>query len=89
MRKLAIHSGVLKDLPGLSTKQRRQVVGAICDLLTEPEAHYSKKLKGSPYSRLAVGEYRVIYRAEDETIHVAVVGKRNDGEVYKMLDRMQ
>jgi hypothetical protein len=34
----------------------------------------------SSYLRLAVGEYRVIYRDDEGTVHVVVVGKRNDGE---------
>jgi len=44
-------------------------------------------LSGSPYLRLAVGEYRVIYRDDEETVHVVLVGKRNDSEVYRALQR--
>jgi mRNA interferase RelE/StbE len=87
VKRLALNSGVLKDLPGLPAKQYRQVVGAILDLLNDSRPHYSKQLKGSPYLRLAVGEYRVIYRDDEETVYVAVVGKRNDSEVYRVLER--
>ena len=42
---------------------------------------------GPIYLRLAVGEYRVIYRDDAETVHVVIDGKRNDGEVYRLLGR--
>jgi mRNA-degrading endonuclease RelE of RelBE toxin-antitoxin system len=56
-------------------------------LLADPAPHYSKPLGGSVYSRITVGEYRVVYRFDDEAVYVVAFGKRNDGEVYKMLDR--
>jgi mRNA interferase RelE/StbE len=89
MRKLALEKAVLKDLPDLPAKQYRQVVGVIFDLLANPSPHYSKPLQGTPYHRLAVGEYRVVYRFDDELVHVVVFGKRNDDEVYRQLDRLQ
>ncbi|AAY61453.1 putative cytotoxic translational repressor of toxin-antitoxin (TA) system RelE [Rickettsia felis str. Pedreira] len=33
----------------------------------------------------AIGEYRIIYRFNETTIYVILVGKRNDSEVYKLL----
>jgi mRNA-degrading endonuclease RelE of RelBE toxin-antitoxin system len=45
-------------------------------------------LSGSLYLRLA-GEYRVIYRDDAETVHIVLVGTRNAGEVYRMLERKQ
>jgi len=87
VKKLALNSGTLKDLPQLPPKQYRQVVGAILDLLNDSRPHYAKPLSGSPYLRLAIGEYRVIYREDEETVHVVLVGKRNDSEVYRALQR--
>ena len=89
MRKLALSKQAAKDLPGLPAKQYRQVISAIFDLLTNPDPHYSKPLAGTPYRRIAVGEYRVVYRTDDETVYVVVVGKRNDDEVYRALERKQ
>ncbi len=89
MRKLALHKAVAKELPGLPAKQYRQVVSAIFDLPGEPTPHYSMPLQGTAHHRLAVGEYRVIYRLDDESVHVVVFGKRNDDEVYRQLDRRQ
>jgi mRNA interferase RelE/StbE len=87
MRRLVPDKTVLKEFNGLPAKQFRQVVIAIFDLLQEPHPHYSQRLQGSPYWRLAVGEYRVIYRADEESVHLVAFGKRNDGEVYKALSR--
>ena len=85
MRKLAVEKAVLKELEALPTKQYRQVVSAILDLLADPAPHYSKPLEGSGYGRIVLGEYRVIYRFDEEFVHVAVASKRNDGEVYKLM----
>lgn len=87
MRKLLLQKAVIKDLDELPAKQYRQVVSAILDLLVDPTPHYSKRLQSSPYSRIAVGEYRVIYRADDDVIAVITFGKRNDGAVYQWLER--
>jgi mRNA interferase RelE/StbE len=89
MRKLVLNKAVVKDLDELPPKQYRQVVSAILDLLTEPMPHYSRPLRGTPYMRIAVGEYRVIYRVDDESVHVAASGKRNDDEVYDLVKRLQ
>jgi mRNA interferase RelE/StbE len=89
MRQLVLAKALLKDLDELPAKQYRQVVSAILDLLAEPCPHYSKALEGTPYRRLAVGEYRVVYQADEEAVHVLVVGKRNDDEVYRQLKRRQ
>jgi mRNA interferase RelE/StbE len=87
MRRLALEKAVHKDLSTLPAKQYRQVVSAIFDLLRDPRPHYSQQLKGSVYWRIAVGEYRVIYRADEESVYVVVFGKRNDDEIYKALNR--
>jgi mRNA interferase RelE/StbE len=89
MRKLALNKPVLKELEDLPPKQYRQVVSAILDLLADPFLHYSKALEGTPYRRLAIGEYRVVYRADEAYVHVVVAGKRNDDEVYRNLRQRQ
>ena len=71
----------------MPTKQYRQVVSAIFDLLADPSPHYSKSLEGTDYRRIAVGEYRVVYRTDEHFIYVIVAGKRNDGDVYKLMQR--
>jgi len=87
MRRLVPTKAALNDLLDLPAKQYRQVVSAIFDLLSDPNPHYSKTLSGTPYRRIAVGEYRVVYRADAETVWLVAFGKRNDAEIYKQLDR--
>jgi mRNA interferase RelE/StbE len=87
MRKLALHTQVGKELAALPAKQYRQVMGAIIELLDQPFPHYSRPLKGYPYFRIEVGEYRVVYQAGGDLVSVLVVGKRNDSDIYRRLDR--
>lgn len=86
MRRLSLHKAVAKDLAQLPPKQFRQVVSAIFDLLTDPAPHYSRPLSGGTYHRIAVGEYRVIYRLEGEDLLIAAFGKRNDAEVIRDIE---
>ena len=71
-------------MPG---KQFKQVVGALFGLLKNPEPHDSRILKGYPYRRVDIGEYRIVYEVRDEDLRILVIGKRNDDEVYKQLAR--
>ena len=78
---IARAAGNLEQLPA---KQFRQVVLSVLKLRQNSEPHDSKGLKGYPeYKRVDVGEYRVIYRTEGDTLIVALIGKRNDDEIYK------
>ena len=85
--KLRITKAARDFLSELRAKQFRQVVMAILQLLTDPHPHDSKQLKGYPYHRVDVGEYRVVYEVEGDEVHVVLVGKRNDDEVYRLLKR--
>ena len=74
----------LDDLPG---KQFKQVVSALFGLLKNPEPHDSSALRGYPYRRVDVGEYRIVYRAQGEEMQIIVIGRRNDDDVYRKLAR--
>ncbi|HEX4054712.1 MAG TPA: type II toxin-antitoxin system RelE/ParE family toxin [Tepidisphaeraceae bacterium] len=87
MRSLGLDKTVVKELSELPAKQYRQVVSAIFDLLKDPLPYYSRPLSGSAYLRIAVGEYRVIYRFDDRSVTVLAFGKRNDGEIYQVLKK--
>ena len=73
----------------LRPKQYKQVVRTVLAMLNNPEPHDSRLLKGSrdDNRRVDVGEYRVVYRVEDENSLVLVVGKRIDSDDYRLLDR--
>jgi len=84
MYKVDITKSSGKFIKKLPPKQYRQVVGTILSLRENPTPHDSQQLKGSPeYQRVDIGEYRIIYRFDKDTIYIAIVGKRNDDEVYK------
>ncbi len=87
-RKLALQSGVIKELKSLAPKHCKQVALAILGLLQNAMPDDSVALAGhEPYRRIDVGESRVIYRFDSDTVYVPVVGKRNDDEIYKLLRR--
>ena len=70
-------------------KHSRQIAARIQALRDDPAPSDSKALKGSSegFRRADAGEYRIIYRIDDECLYVAVIGKRNDDEVYRRFDR--
>lgn len=39
--------------------------------------------------RVDIGEYRIVYEVERDTVRVLVIGKRNDDEGYRILGRKQ
>ncbi len=77
----------LAFLDKLPPKQFKQVSNKIFSLMANPKPHDSKELKGYPYRRADIGEYRIVYRVEGDVLKIAVVGKRNDSDVYKKLAR--
>ena len=84
MHKIDITKSAGKFIKKLPPKQYRQVVGTILSLRENPTPHDSEQMKGSSeYQRVDIGEYRIVYRFDKETVFIAVVGKRNDDEVYK------
>ena len=72
----------------LEPKQFKQVISKILSLMSEPAPADSSTLKGyEDLHRVDQGEYRIVYRFDDRSVSVLVVGKRNDDEVYKKLAR--
>jgi mRNA interferase RelE/StbE len=88
MYKLDLTKAAGKFLQKLPAKQFRQIVTTIFRLMEQPQPHDSKYLIGYPeYRRVDIGEYRIIYRVDDGTVKICVIGKRNDSEVYKRFKR--
>lgn len=84
MYKIDITKAAGKFIKKLPPKQYRQVVGTILSLRENSTPHDSKQLVGYPkYRRVDIGEYRIVYRFDADTVYIAIVGKRNDDEVYK------
>jgi mRNA interferase RelE/StbE len=85
MLKLDLSKQASKFLETLPPKQFKQVMGTILALLKNPCPVDSEKLTGYDYRRKDIGEYRIVYRFENDEIKVAITRKRNDDEVYKLL----
>ena len=86
--KLAITKQATKFVQGLPSKQFKQVMGKILDLLKNPLPNDHKKLKGYDYLAVGISEYRIIYKSNEDVLSIIVAAKRNDDEVYTMLKRL-
>ena len=81
MLKLDITGKVKKFVQSLDAKQFRQVMNKIIELMSDPYPNDSKQLSGAKYRqfrRVDIGEYRIVYKIENDCLKVAEVGKRND-----------
>jgi mRNA interferase RelE/StbE len=87
MLKINISKQAAKFLGKVHPKHGKQIARKIFALRLDPSPAGSIKLKGCSYKRVDIGEYRIVYYVKAETIYVVVVGKRNEGEVYKILDK--
>jgi len=88
MLKIKLSKQSVKFIQKLTPKHQQQIALKIQEIRMKKGSHDSKQLKNSPYFRADVGEYRVIYEIEDDTILlVTLIGKRNDDDVYKKLSR--
>jgi mRNA interferase RelE/StbE len=87
MRKIDLAKRAQRFLDRLPPKHRRQLSVKVHELRTNPTPQDASLLKGSSYWRADSGEYRIIYRFDDETVFVTDIGKRNDDEIYRQFDR--
>jgi mRNA interferase RelE/StbE len=87
MLKLDLTHEAKRFLDGLPPKQFRQVVNKVISLMENPLPQDSRSLSGAPFRRADIGEFRIIYRVEAECLKVALIGKRNDDEVYRRINK--
>ena len=78
-----------KFLEKIPSKHARQVAKKIRELLDDPLPEDSIRMQNSPFHRVDSGEYRIVYEFDQATVRIPVIGKRNDGEVYKKSKRKQ
>ena len=72
----------------LDAKQYRQIGRKVLSLLLNPYPSDAKSLIGySEYFRVDFGEYRIVYRVEEDTVKLILIGLRNDGDIYKKVKR--
>ena len=85
MLPLSLSKASVRFLDTLPPKQYRQVARKIIMLMADPQPADAERLKGYEYSRVTVGEYRVIFDVFDGVLRIIAIGKRNDDEVYRKL----
>lgn len=89
MLKINPSKQVIKFLNKAHPKHAKQIARKLIELQDNPFPHDSVQLKGkySQFHRADIGEYRIIYFCNDGVLFVPIIGKRNDGEVYKLFSR--
>lgn len=86
--KFRISKQANKFLQRIPVKHAAQITAKIKLLLYQPDLAQFVELKGyKSYRRTKSGEYRIIYKIEREVLFVTLIGKRNDDEVYKRINR--
>lgn len=72
-----------KALAELSASDRARVAKAIAKISGDPYCHGSKKLTGTEFWRIRVGNYRVVYAVLESMLVVLVVKIGHRREVYR------
>jgi len=86
-RELDFSRDAAKFLKKIPSKHAKQVAKKIRELLDDPLPEDSIQMQNSPFHRVDSGEYRIVYEFDQTTVRIPVIGKRNDGEVYKKAKR--
>jgi mRNA interferase RelE/StbE len=73
----------VKELRKLPQAEIKRILKAISDLSDNPYPHGIKKLMGSEFFRIRVGNYRIVYSVIDSEllIYILKIGHRKD--VYR------
>ena len=84
---VTIRRSAAKQLRKLHHEDRSRIVAAIQRLKGDPYPSGCTSIKGAPgYSRIRIGDYRVVYRVENEVIEIARVGHRS--EAYDHISKL-
>lgn len=90
MRRIDFSRQAEAFLRKLPAKHARQIAEKIVALAAEPGGGAIEPLKGHPpLMRLKAGEHRVIVEIDAERLDVLLIGKRNDDEVCKLVERFR
>ena len=64
----------------------KKIAKVIEGLVKDPMPGGAKKLVGYEFYRVRVGNYRIVYRYDEEFLYVTIIDKR--GQVYNQLKNM-
>jgi mRNA interferase RelE/StbE len=83
--RLAILPGAERDLRALAPAILPRVDGRIQALAEQPRPSGARRLQGSPFWRLRVGDYRIIYTINDADQLVTIARVRHRRDAYRGL----
>ena len=73
-----------KEVRNLQTKERIAILTAVEALAVNPRKQGVKKLMGSDYSyRIRVGNYRIVYKINDQILTIEIIRVRHRKSVYE------
>jgi len=81
--KLLIKRSAAKELEGLPSKVRRQVVDRVAELGATPRPQDVEKLSGQEKYRIRRGAYPVLYSIDDAAQTVTLIKIRHRRDVYR------
>ena len=83
MYKIRLLKSADKLLKSLQQKDRIKIAETIQQLSDNPRPVGCKKLKDTNLYRIRIGDYRVIYKIEDEVLSVLVIRIGHRKDIYK------
>ncbi len=88
MPRIDLSKQAMAFLRSLPAKQAKQIAQKLQALAVDPLELPSEQLRGyAPMRRIRAGEYRIIFAVTEDTVEIRLIGKRNDDEIYKALER--
>lgn len=90
MPKIKFPNKVEKTLKKIPAKEQKRNFTKIEALRIEdkPRGSWAIRDGSTPYRRIKTGNYRFIRSVEDDTLHIAVIDKRNDGRACQQISRL-
>jgi mRNA interferase RelE/StbE len=84
--RVEIKRSALRELAALPLASRRRVDAAIRLLAENPRPPGARKLAGTPnLFRVRTGDYRIVYRVDDDVLLVLIVRVAHRREAYRRL----
>jgi mRNA interferase RelE/StbE len=85
--RIEIAPAAYRDMKGIPKDAMRRIDAAILLLAQNPRPPKAKRLQGNlrDYHRVRIGDYRIIYRIEENRLVVCVVRIGDRKEVYRNL----
>lgn len=81
--RVELRPAAVRALREVEPRMRARLQGVIAMLATDPRPPASRPLTGWPAWRVRVGDYRIIYRIEDDVLLVVVVTLGHRREVCR------